>query len=243
MVDMNPRARQACETIFYLLLSLRHEHMSGPEHVAQTLYLFSSPLRANSPCLPLTSHLLLHGRDFHRLRFLPLFFLYHQDDRPFKMTRRVQKTRNPLEFFHVCPLLLHDKLCDGNGRPVHRLVFACPGKAAAMVSHHTSVMIILVDNASVFLCCCVCLSSHLVCTCFELAGYPGLTRRCAGRKSGGGFSPFSTFLVRFLPYNSLYRERGSAVSSPRWPRSRRCLPRPYTRSTARHIVRNKSHIG
>lgn len=44
------------------------------------------------------------------------------------------KTRNPLDFFHVCPLLVHEKMCDGNGRAVHKFVFACPGKAQALVS-------------------------------------------------------------------------------------------------------------
>lgn len=44
------------------------------------------------------------------------------------------KTRNPLDFFHVCPLLMHEKMCEGNGRPVHRFVLACPGKAVALVS-------------------------------------------------------------------------------------------------------------
>eukprot|EP00903_Cladosiphon_okamuranus_P012613 g11801.t1 len=57
-----------------------------------------------------------------------------QDDRPFRVTRRVLKTRNPLDFFHVCPLLLHEKMCEGNGRPVHKFVFACPEKAAGLVS-------------------------------------------------------------------------------------------------------------
>lgn len=71
-------------------------------------------------------------------RYASLFwfvsFLRFQDDRPFSMTRRVLKTRNPLDFFHVCPLLVHEKMCDGNGRPVHKFVFACPGKAEVLVS-------------------------------------------------------------------------------------------------------------
>lgn len=50
------------------------------------------------------------------------------------MARRVPKAGgNPRNLFHVCPLLLHEKLCNGDGRPVHRFVFACTGKAEALV--------------------------------------------------------------------------------------------------------------
>ena len=51
------------------------------------------------------------------------------------MTRRVPKAGgNPRTLFHVCPMLLHEKLSHGNRRPVHRFVFTCPGKAEALVS-------------------------------------------------------------------------------------------------------------
>lgn len=63
--------------------------------------------------------------------------------------RRVVRTRNPLHSFHVCPLLLHEKLCDGGGRPVHKFVFACPGTAAALVSH-TAVDHVFVYIAAMF---------------------------------------------------------------------------------------------
>lgn len=59
-----------------------------------------------------------------------------QEARPFKATRRVWEKKNPLDFFHVCPLLLHEKMGGGAGRPVHKLVFACPGRAGALVSPH-----------------------------------------------------------------------------------------------------------
>ncbi|CBN76583.1 delta-9 desaturase [Ectocarpus siliculosus] len=55
------------------------------------------------------------------------------EDSTLRIPRRVARTRNPLHSFHVCPLLLHEKLCDGGGRPVHKFVFACPGTAAALV--------------------------------------------------------------------------------------------------------------
>lgn len=48
--------------------------------------------------------------------------------------RRVWDKKNVLDFFHVCPLLLHEKMGDGGDRPVYKFVFACPGRAAAMVS-------------------------------------------------------------------------------------------------------------
>ena len=57
-----------------------------------------------------------------------------QEDRPFKAMRRVWDKKNVLDFFHVCPLLLHEKMGDGGDRPVYKFVFACPGRAAAMVS-------------------------------------------------------------------------------------------------------------
>ncbi|CAB1109757.1 unnamed protein product [Ectocarpus sp. CCAP 1310/34] len=56
-----------------------------------------------------------------------------QEEITLRTSRRVARTRNPLHLFHVCPLLLHEKLCDGGGRPVHKFVFACPGTAAALV--------------------------------------------------------------------------------------------------------------
>ncbi|CAN0044193.1 unnamed protein product, partial [Ectocarpus sp. 13 AM-2016] len=56
-----------------------------------------------------------------------------QEDSTLRTPRRVARTRNPLHSFHVCPLLLHEKLCDGGGRPVHKFVFACPGTAAGLV--------------------------------------------------------------------------------------------------------------
>lgn len=56
-----------------------------------------------------------------------------QEARPFKATRRVWEKKNPLDFFHVCPLVLHEKMGGGAGRPVHKLVFACPGRAGALV--------------------------------------------------------------------------------------------------------------
>lgn len=59
-----------------------------------------------------------------------------QEARPFKATRRVWEKKNPLDFFHVCPLLLHEKMGGGAGRPVYKLVFACPGRAGALVSPH-----------------------------------------------------------------------------------------------------------
>lgn len=34
----------------------------------------------------------------------------------------------------MCPLLLHEKMGGSSGRPVHKFVFTCPGKAAALVS-------------------------------------------------------------------------------------------------------------
>ncbi|CAM9174754.1 unnamed protein product, partial [Laminaria digitata] len=57
-----------------------------------------------------------------------------QEARPFKATRRVWEKKNPLDFFHVCPLVLHEKMGGGAGRPVHKLVFACPGRAGALVN-------------------------------------------------------------------------------------------------------------
>ena len=57
-----------------------------------------------------------------------------QEDRPFKAMRRVWGNKHLLDFFHVCPLLLHEKMGDGGDRPVHKFVFACPGRAAALVS-------------------------------------------------------------------------------------------------------------
>lgn len=57
-----------------------------------------------------------------------------QDDRSFKTTRTLQKKKNALDFFHVCPLLMHEKMGDGAGRPVYKFVFACPGRARALVS-------------------------------------------------------------------------------------------------------------
>lgn len=59
-----------------------------------------------------------------------------QEARPFKATRRVWEKKNPLDFFHVCPLLLHEKMGGGAGRPVYKLVFTCPGRAGALVSPH-----------------------------------------------------------------------------------------------------------
>lgn len=52
----------------------------------------------------------------------------------FKSTRGVWEKKNPLDFFHVCPLLHNEQMSDGGGRPVHKFVFACPGKAEALVS-------------------------------------------------------------------------------------------------------------
>lgn len=57
-----------------------------------------------------------------------------QEDRPFKAMRRLWEKKNFLDFFHVCPLLLHEMMGNGGDRPVHKFVFACPGRAAAMVS-------------------------------------------------------------------------------------------------------------
>lgn len=57
-----------------------------------------------------------------------------QEDRPLNNTRRVRKIKNALDFFHVCPLLMHEKMGDSAGRPVYKFVFACPGRAGALVS-------------------------------------------------------------------------------------------------------------
>lgn len=56
-----------------------------------------------------------------------------QVDKPFKAMRRLWEKQNVLDFFHVCPLLLHEKMGDGGDRPVYKFVFACPGRAAALV--------------------------------------------------------------------------------------------------------------
>ena len=56
-----------------------------------------------------------------------------QEDRPFKAMRRVWEKKNLLDFFHVCPLVLHEKMGEGGGRPVYKFVFACPGRARALV--------------------------------------------------------------------------------------------------------------
>lgn len=57
-----------------------------------------------------------------------------QEDKPFKAMRRVREQSNLLDFFHVSPLLLHERLGDGGDRPVYKFIFACPGRAAALVS-------------------------------------------------------------------------------------------------------------
>ncbi|CAB1110613.1 unnamed protein product [Ectocarpus sp. CCAP 1310/34] len=79
----------------------------------------SSPHRPNSCYFPPSTRLIVFGLRSATLR----------------VPRRVARTRNPLQSFHVCPLLLREKLCDGGGRPVQKFVFACPGTAAALVSH------------------------------------------------------------------------------------------------------------
>lgn len=57
-----------------------------------------------------------------------------QEDRYFNTSRRVRKKKIPLGFFHVCPLLMHEKMGDSADRPVYKFVFACPGRAGALVS-------------------------------------------------------------------------------------------------------------
>lgn len=70
--------------------------------------------------------------------------------------------KNPLDFFHVCPLLLHEKMGGGEGRPVYKLVFACPGRAGALVSPR------LGGERRAVLCVWVCASYGLFlgCVCF-----------------------------------------------------------------------------
>eukprot|EP00904_Undaria_pinnatifida_P011388 jgi/Undpi1/737/HiC_scaffold_10.g04201.m1 len=60
-------------------------------------------------------------------------------DRPVKATRRVREKKNQLDLFHVCPLLMHENMGDEAARPVYKFVFACPGRAAALVSAMTGV--------------------------------------------------------------------------------------------------------
>lgn len=57
-----------------------------------------------------------------------------QEDRPLTTTRKVRKKKIPLDLFHVCPMLMHEKIGDCAGRPVYKFVFACPGRAGALVS-------------------------------------------------------------------------------------------------------------
>lgn len=66
-------------------------------------------------------------------RFVCLFVI-SKEDRPFQATRRVWEKKNALLFFHVCPLVYHEKMVDGDGRPVYKFVFTCPGGAVALVS-------------------------------------------------------------------------------------------------------------
>lgn len=66
-------------------------------------------------------------------------WLFRQDEgyaRPAKAAaKKMWATKNPLDFFYVCPLMLHERITvgDDGGRPVYRFVFSCPGKAGALV--------------------------------------------------------------------------------------------------------------
>lgn len=57
-----------------------------------------------------------------------------QEDKPFKAMRRMRENKNLRDFFHVSPLLLHERMGDGGDRPVYKFIFGCRGRAAALVS-------------------------------------------------------------------------------------------------------------
>ena len=50
-------------------------------------------------------------------------------DKPLK-----KEKKSLLNFFHVCPLVLHERMGGKDGKAVYKFVFACPGKAAELVS-------------------------------------------------------------------------------------------------------------
>lgn len=104
--------------------------------------------------------------------------------------RKVWGNKNLLDFFHVCPLLVHQKMGDGGNRPVYKFVFACPGRAAAMVSSrrgglsrapaYTTLCVLnafclCVCSILKFMCFGRCGRVALVCVCFFF-----LSRACFG---------------------------------------------------------------
>ena len=67
-----------------------------------------------------------------------------QEDRSTKASQNVMEKNPTLDLFHVCPLLLHEMMGGGTGRPVYKFVFSCPGKAGALVRYRRGIRELLV---------------------------------------------------------------------------------------------------
>ena len=78
---------------------------------------------------PLTSGVRLTRQLFHT----HVYCLHSQEHSKLSKTTKRAWEKNPHDSFHVCPLVLHERIGGGNGGPVYKFVFACPGKAAALV--------------------------------------------------------------------------------------------------------------